>query len=249
MTDLVLLLILGAGMLWSLRQPWIGVILWTWVSLMSPHVEFGWRAASWPVATGVAGCTLLGLLFTRDKHNPFVGGAVWALLAFTVWICITLPFSFYFDEAYPLWERSMKIFLMVFVTLALIDTRKKLEVFIWINVISIAFYGVKGGLFTIATGGNYRIWGPGGFIAGNNELALALIMTIPLIRYLQLQMDKRWMRAAATASMALCAIAALGTYSRGALLGVGAMAIYLWIKSKNKFVWGVLLVVGGLGAL
>lgn len=249
MSDLLVFSVLAACMLWALREPWIGVITWSWVSLMSPHVLIGWRAASWPVASGVALCTLIGLLLTRKRQNPFVGSAVWALLAFTLWITITLPFSMYFDEALPLWERSMKIFLMLFVTLSLIDTRRKLDVFVGINVVSIGFYGVKGGIFTILTAGAYRVWGPGGFIAGNNELALAVVTTIPLIRYLQLQFKVRWMRLAAGVAMGLCVVTALGTYSRGALLGLAAMSAYFWIQSRKKVQRGVLILVVGAAAL
>jgi probable O-glycosylation ligase (exosortase A-associated) len=35
--------------------------------------------------------------------------------------------------------------------------------------------------------------------------------------------------------MFLCAIASLGSYSRGALLAIAAMALFLWLKSKHKF--------------
>ena len=50
--------------------------------------------------------------------------------------------------------------------------------------LSIGFYGVKGGIFTIVTGGVYRVQGPPGtFIAGNNEIGLAIAMTIPLLCY------------------------------------------------------------------
>ena len=55
-------------------------------------------------------------------------------------------------------------------------------------MLSLGFYGVKGGIFTIVNGGVYRVQGPlGTFIGGNNEMALALVMTMPLMRYLQLQ--------------------------------------------------------------
>ena len=35
--------------------------------------------------------------------------------------------------------------------------------------------------------------------------------------------------------MVLTAIAAIGTQSRGALLGMAAMGVMLWLKSKQKF--------------
>lgn len=244
MRDVLLLLIIGGASIWALRRPWIGVILFTWISVMNPHT-YGYAIATMPVAHIAALVTLIGLLFTRDRQNPFLGPPVWALFAFTVWICITLPFSIYFEPSLPLWERSMKIYLMLFVTLALINTRQKLDVFIWIIVISIGFYGVKGGVFTLMTGGSGRVWGPGGFLSENNALGLALLMTIPLMRYLQLQSTVLWRRHAFSAAMVLTGFAVLGTQSRGALVGLAAMTLFLWLKSEKKLVWGIALAVSG----
>ncbi len=87
----------------------------------------------------------------------------------------------------------MKIDFMILVALAVLHSAQARR---WRSpgccVASLGFYGVKGGIFTIATGGAYRVWGPPeSFIEGNNELALALIMTIPLMRFLQLQARRR----------------------------------------------------------
>lgn len=243
MRDLLLLLLLLGACLWTLRRPWIGVITWTAVSLGSPHAAFGYAAADWPVATAVAACTLLGFLFTTERQNPFASPAPVAVLALMVWFCLTLPFSFDVDQSVPLWMRSMKIFLMLFVTMALLDTRKKLDAFLWSMALSIGYFGVKGGLFTLATGGNYRIWGPGGFIGGNNELALALIMSIPMMRYLQLQSASKWVRRGLVAGMILSAIAAIGTYSRGALLGMSSMLLFFVWRSDRKLMWATVIVV------
>ena len=49
----------------------------------------------------------------------------------------------------------------------------------WVMALSIGFFGVKGGIFTVVGGGENMVWGPpGSFIEGNNELALALIMVL-----------------------------------------------------------------------
>ena len=246
MRDMVLLALLTGGCLWALKAPWVGAIMWTVVSLGSPHVAFGYSSAAWPVATAVAVCTLLGLLFTKQRSNPLLSPAVWAMLVLAIWVCITLPFSFDLDNSLPLWDRSMKIFLMLFVTMALLDTRQKLEVFIWAMVLSIGYFGLKGGLFTLATAGNYRVWGPGGFIADNNALALALNLMIPMMRYLQLQSGKRWVRNLLLAAMAFSAIASVGTYSRGAVLGLLCMAMLFFWRSDRKAVWGIGLVLFGI---
>jgi probable O-glycosylation ligase (exosortase A-associated) len=249
MRDAVIALLIVGCALWSLRQPWIGVMAWTLVSLMSPHEQFGYAAASWPVGTVFAATTLFGLAITKSRQNPLAGPGAWWLLAFMAWTCVTLPASIFFDESYPLWVRSMKIWLMVFVSLALITDRRKLDIFIWINVVAIGYYGVKGGLFTILSGGHYKVWGPGGFIQGNNEVALAVLTVVPLMRYLQLQMTHKHAIMAMTAAMALCVVMALGTYSRGALLGLCAMGTFFWLKGKNKVRWGMLIVVIGMAAL
>lgn len=250
MRDLIILILLGGGTLYALRQPWVGAMIWTNVSLMSPHVQFGYASQSWPVATGVALTTMVGALIHRDQLlSPLRGAPAVAVLIFTIWITITLPFSIYLADSFGLWQRSIKIFLMLFVTLALLNERRKIDVFVAVMTFSIAYYGIKGGLFTLATGGNYRVWGPGGFVGGNNELALALIMTIPMMRYLQMQVSNKWAVRGFGFGMAMTAVTVLGTHSRGALLGLVAMALMLWLKSPKKMGFGLVMIVGGVLAL
>ena len=63
----------------------------------------------------------------------------------------------------------------------IIHDRKQLNWMIGIIVASLGYFGVKGGVFAILTGGAYHVWGPDGTsIGGSNDLTLALVMTIPL---------------------------------------------------------------------
>jgi len=81
----------------------------------------------------------------------------------------------------------MKIQFMVFIAMYLIHTRQHIDVLVWIIALSVAYFGIKGGIFTVLQGGAYHVRGPlQSFIGGNNEIGLALIMTIPLMRYCQL---------------------------------------------------------------
>jgi putative inorganic carbon (hco3(-)) transporter len=118
----------------------------------------------------------------------------------------------------------------------------------WVLVGSIGLFGFKGGIFTLLHGGVYRVWGPpDSFIEGNNELALALVMTIPLMRFLQLQAGSRLVTHGLTVLMLLSAIAAIGTQSRGALLAIVAMAAMMIMRGGGRKVWlGVSLVVAGI---
>ena len=231
-------LILASIILWlcisAIRHPWIGIMGWTWISLMNPH-SHAWRLNSMPVAAAVAGCILLGVLITKDRKDFSLTPETGVLLAFMCWICITLPFSFDVGDSLMMWKRVMKIDFMILVTLVVLYSRKHLLTFIWVVVGSIGFYGIKGGLFTILTGGAYLVWGPTDtFIEGNNELALALIIITPLFRFLQLQTTSTWGRRAITIAILLCIAAALGSHSRGALLALVAMAMALWWYSGRK---------------
>jgi putative inorganic carbon (hco3(-)) transporter len=152
--------------------------------------------------------------------------------------------------AYPGWEREIKVQAMVLATLLVMHSRERLNQLVWVIVVSIGFFGVKGGLFTVAHGGKYLVWGPpSSFIEGNNELALALLTIVPLMRYLQTQAASRWVRRGLAASMALCAFSIVGSYSRGALLGVVAMGIVLWLKSRRKLALGVPIALLAIAAV
>jgi len=129
----------------------------------------------------------------------------------------------------------MKIEFMVIMAMVILHTRQHIVALVWVLVGSIGFYGFKGGLFTLITGGNYIVWGPRTtYIEGNNELALALIVIIPLARFLQLNVSSRWAKHGLTMLMILCAVAAIGSQSRGALLAISAMGLVLWWRGKAK---------------
>lgn len=244
MRDLVIFGIIVCGTIAALPRPWIGAMMWTWVSVMNPHA-LGWGfVTSMPVAFMVAVTTMVGFVFTRERRNPFTDPAVVCLALFMAWVSVTWPFSYFPEASWDSLTRVLKIDLMVILTIALIYRKEHIQWFLWIVVFSIGFYGVKGGIFTLMTGGSYRVWGPGGFIEGNNEIALAVILVIPLIYYIYLTTPPKWkwVRLGLLASMALSAAAAFGSHSRGALVGIFAMAVFLWWRSDRKAFLGILLV-------
>jgi len=173
-------------------------------------------------------------------------------LILIIWMVATTFFSFYTDVAWLQMEKVAKIQLMIFITPLVINTRERLHGLIWVIVLSLGFYGVKGGIFTILHGGVHRVQGPEGtFIGGNNEMALALLMIIPLMRYLQLNERHHLVRLGLSAAIVLTATAAIGSQSRGALVGAAVMALVFWWKSRNKFMSAALIaaVVGMVAAI
>jgi probable O-glycosylation ligase (exosortase A-associated) len=248
MRDLLLLTIIVWCFLHAFRRPWIGIMCWTWLSIMNPH-QLSWNLNNVPFAAIIGGATLVGLLVTSGRRDYSLSREGVVLTIFMLWMCITLPFSMLFDESFELWKRVMKIDFMILVTLVLLHSKRHMMLLTWVLVISIGFFGIKGGLFTLATGGNYKVWGPEStYIEGNNEIALAVVIVIPLMRFLQMQMKGRWTKMLMTACMVLMALSALGSHSRGALLAIAAMALVLWWRGHSKIV-GALLIVAVAVAL
>ena len=242
MRDVVLALFLFGSLPFILWRPTIGVFLWVWVSVMSPH-RLTWDFAyDLRFAQLIAIATLVGILFTREPKRLPVTPVTGVLLLMVLWMNVTTIFAFDTALALPMWERVMKIQLMVFVSLYLLHSKQHVQVLIWVIAGSVAFFGIKGGLFTLRETGEGIVFGPpGSFIEENNSLALALVMTIPLLRYLQLQATNRWVRWALLAAIVLCGFSVLGSHSRGALLAVTAMLAVFWLKSRNKLATGFAL--------
>jgi putative inorganic carbon (hco3(-)) transporter len=245
--DLLIIAIVGLGALMALARPSVGIMVWTWLSIMNPHRYAYGMAFTAPLAAATAGATLLGLLFTRHKQSPFQGAPVWWLLAFAIWVTISWRLGFDPVEDYEQWDKVIKVYLMTLVALSLLTTRQNIMVFAWITVGSLAVLAAKGGFFTVVTGGSFRVWGPPGtFIEDNNHFALATIMTVPMVHFLQLQVQQKWARHALTAVILLCIAAALGSQSRGALLGLVSMCSVFWWRSRNRLQMGALLFIAFL---
>jgi probable O-glycosylation ligase (exosortase A-associated) len=248
MRDILVVGLVVIGLLATFRRPWIGIMLWTWLSVMNPHRYCYGFAYSAPLAATTAGVILASLLMTRDRESPFKGTPVALFTVFTLWVTISWLAGFDLSGDYEQWKKVMKINLMILVALAMLRTKEHIFALVWVCALSLALLGAKGGVFTILGGGTQRTWGPpGSFIEGNNEFALALVMTIPLLRFLQMQLTGRWPRHAMTALMVLCAASALGSQSRGALLGIGAMAVLLWWRGKSRVLGGVVIVLAAVG--
>ena len=243
MRDIVVVSLVLLGCIATLKRPWIGVMLWTWLSIMNPHRYTYGFAYSAPLAAMAVASVAVGLFMSKERESPFKGSPVVWLVLFMFWMTLSWLNGLDVSGDYEAWKKVMKIDGMILVALMLLHSKQHIFALTWVAAGSLAILGAKGGIFTIVSGGNNRVWGPGGsFIEDNNAFALALVMTIPLLRFLQMQLQDRRGRLAMFIAMVLLAASALGSYSRGALLAIAAMMITLWWRGKNKFISGILFV-------
>jgi len=248
--DIILTLMVFGSLPLIFWRPYIGILVWSWLSYMNPHRQTWGFAYEMPFAQIVALTLIAAMLLSKEKYrlqfNPTI--VIWTI--FLVWMLFTTAFALYPENAFIQLVKVYKIQLVTFLTLILITDKKKLDYLIWVIVVSIGFYSVKGGLFTLVTGGVSRVYGPpDSYIEENNALAVAGLMVIPLFFYLQhLHKDKLMLRLALLAGMAFAVVAIFGSQSRGALIAVAAVGGFFWLKSRLKIISGALILVLGLFA-
>jgi probable O-glycosylation ligase (exosortase A-associated) len=235
MRDLFVAAIVFGSLPFIYKRPFWGIVMLAGLGYMNPHRLCWGFMFNMPVVQIVALTTLIGMLASKEAKRMVWSREIWVLLIFVFWMSLTTTQALFFNLAAEQLEKVVKIQILTFMTLLMLTTRERVHIFIWVIVLSLGFYGVKGGIFTILNGGVYRVQGPvGSFIAGNNELALALVMTIPLMRYLHLHERNRWIRLALAAAIVLTALAAVGSQSRGAYVALAITGGIFWWKSRNK---------------
>ncbi|WEN15372.1 putative O-glycosylation ligase, exosortase A system-associated [Rhodanobacter sp. AS-Z3] len=249
MRDILLALFIFGMLPYVLVRPYVGLLIWSWLGYMNPNRLCYGFAISFPWVQLVALVTLLSFLLSKEsKKIPWSTTSV-LLVTFLFWTTLTTAFAVVPGSAWDAWLEFAKILVMVFVTLALVTTRERMHGLVWIMVVSLGYYGFRGGLFTILGGGADHVVGPpGSFITDNNALALALCMTLPLMRYLQLHSSRKFVRLGLTAGMLFTGIAVLGTYSRGGLIALAIVSAALFLKSRGRLAVIVIAVAIGFVA-
>lgn len=235
MRDYVLAAFILGALPFIFWRPWIGVLLWTWIGLMVPHKLTWGFALDFQFALIVGVITFAAVVFSREPKRFPVCAVTITLLIFIFWQLVTTVFAIYPGPAWDQLDQILKIQAGVLLTLVVMQDKQRIIWLVRVIALSIAFYGVKGGLFTLRTGGEGMVLGPpGGFIAGNTEISLAITMAAPFVFYLAEMAERRWVRWSLFAALGLCAVAVIGSYSRGGLLAIIAMGLFLWLKSNRK---------------
>lgn len=236
MRDYVVFAIAGLGLLYTLRRPWIGVLLYAWFAYMNPHRLCYWRAYNFPFTFVIVAVLLGALLLSKEsKRLPLTRETV-LLCTFALWMTITSSTALNPGLAWARWREVMKIMFMVLLVLTMMNTRERLNSFVWVVIASLGYYGVRGAVGTLSGHtGVSRIMGPdNSFITDNNDLALALVTIIPLTVYALSLVSRRILRLGLIGLIGCLAIAVMGTYSRAGMLALVAIAFMLCWKSKYR---------------
>lgn len=246
-----------------LRTPWIGILVWSWLGFMSPHRQCWGFAYSLPFSFLIGGVLLYSFFTSKVPKKMIWTSSTVLMLSFLIWMFITTFFAHYQASAWHHFDKISKIFLMAFVTIMLVQDKRRLQSLIIVIAVSIGFYGIKGGIFTLTSGGSQMVLGPrGSFMSTHGEIGMGMSMVLPLLRYLQLHITDlrllpkeirrfmpqhlhKWIKLGFGLSILLTGLAILGTQSRGAMLAGAMVMTFLILKSRQKFtmIFAILIVV------
>ena len=249
MRDILVLIITFGSSMAALIQPWWGVLALAAFSYLNPH-RYAWGfSRSLPVYFIVFLSVVIGMVTNGKDRQPFPWTRETILFFMLLaWFTLTTYYSPDLpDTSKEQWTKVMKIYLGIFPTFWMINDREKLKWLVIVIALSFGFVGFKGGIWALGTGFSNRVYGPDGtFYGGNNEIGLALNMTLPLLLLSATEFKNRFIRNSfyAVFFFSICSI--ISTWSRGALLTLMAVLGAILLSSKKKMLVIPIILVSGI---
>ncbi len=125
----------------ALVHPFVGVLIWDWISFMNPQ-QISWGIGSklpWAVIAFVF--TVVGWMVSPIEPKKItVTPLIVLMVLFVVGISVNLPFALSpLAVEYDAWLRTTKIFVFLIITAALLTNRHRIDALIWMIIISIGY--------------------------------------------------------------------------------------------------------------
>ncbi|HEX4890683.1 MAG TPA: DUF5935 domain-containing protein, partial [Alphaproteobacteria bacterium] len=232
---LVLLTFTAAAFAMCFQAGYVTLLIWVWLSTMMPQAE-AWGSVLLNYSNFIAGLlTVIAMVFSSDRKFPPLN--IFSFLFFFLIALITLSqiFSRNPTLSFYKFELGITTLIMAFTIMVMTTNKLKIQALLWVFMLSLGYYGVTRGLYTIASLGGGIVSGPPGtMITDNNHLAVALAMSAPIGYYLYRSSTDIRARLLAAGISTLSIIAVIGTHSRGGLISLGVMVLGLLLRSKKK---------------
>lgn len=235
MRDLAFSLLFAGLSVTSLLNPFAGLLGWSWIAFALPSSSLWGFATALPVNLVIAVSTIVGWLITPAEKAVRPDRMMVILIVLAMLIALSVAFSLAPDLSLSRGRVYAVTFAFLFLMACCLTSKVRIDAFIWMMVLCIGYYSLKGGAAFFISGGAYRFEGPvGTAIADNNHLAVAFLLTLPLLNYLRLHAATAWVRTVLTAALLLTVLAVLCTQSRGGFLGLMVLAAAFWWMSGRR---------------
>lgn len=229
-----------AGMLFflpfALANGFVAFLLWGWTAVIAlPDYLFGFMGGI-PYNMIFAILAMALIIFGSDKENAKFAPTRTTVLFVLFAIQGGLSAVFAYEGNARNWEiysNLLKALLFCFFMPLVLTRRYRVHAMVVALVLGLTFHGLQEGLKTVVTAGGHHVRGINKF-GDNNHLAVALVMIMPLLLYLYHYSASKLVRLAVMAGLALTIAAVIGTQSRGGLLSLMVLALWVVLTSRRK---------------
>ncbi|MEO6593225.1 MAG: putative O-glycosylation ligase, exosortase A system-associated [Planctomycetota bacterium] len=235
--DLFVLAIVLLSLPESFRRPFVGLLVFSWLAYMRPQDLCWGFARNMRLSFFVALAMIVGW-WANEKGRRAYAVWDWRSVLMTL-LAVFVSISYLFAEKQDDYTNQYFVEYLKIVAVALfasgqIDSQPRLRAMFWTIALSLGFFGVKGGIFGMLSGGTTITRGPGGMLEDNNDFALALVMNVPLLWYMGLSETRMPMaRRLTQIAVGLTVVTVVLTHSRGAFLALSATALWIaWRSGK-----------------
>lgn len=254
MRDLALMGILLSLIFLALYRPWLGVLGLAVLGFMHPQGYGDGFMKTFPVYMVLFLATGMGYVVEQARLKSWPrfhwDWRLTGLVLLWGWFFVSTHYALAPFAAREKLVEVLKILPPLVLMWLLIDTREKLFLLMATIALSIALVTLKGGYWAVMTGFHDRVYGPPGSQYGdNNEFAVAVAMSIPLLFIWMRETQDRALRWVILALIVLSYLAALSSWSRGGMLCLIAMTMLLVWYSRRWFLSIPLVALGGLAVL
>jgi probable O-glycosylation ligase (exosortase A-associated) len=238
-------LISVTGAVAALRYPLIGLQVYVGLAVLRPQAIFGFAGDLSNLSFLVGVAVLLGWLFQGFGSWSFGRGrpVVMALVAFVLWFVVSASQALEPSESFQSLEELSKFVLPFLVGVTLMKGEKDWRPMLWTIVLCQGYVGLEMHISYVVKDYNLAASGFAGM--DNNCFGASLVTVLGPAIALMIS-SKTWVgRVAAGASAALILHTIMLTFSRGAMVGLLAVAVtaFVMMPKRPKFIGALVLTI------
>lgn len=252
MRDLLVSLFVLGLMPSSFRKPFVGLCLFSLLAYMRLQ-DLSWgfaRDIRWSFYVAIvmfAGA----LVSARERNYMARDWRCYVMLLLSGLIGLSIVYAGEFGASVTTgYTEFSKIIIISLFTTGIVTSRERLRLLLWVIALSFGFFGLKAGIVGIMSLGQQQILqGPGGMLKDNNDFALGLAMGIPMMWHIASSEKRVALRRLFLILVPMTALTIVMTHSRGGFLAMGAGALVLAWRARNRVAALSMLTVIALAGL
>jgi putative inorganic carbon (hco3(-)) transporter len=222
------------GTYYALQGPFYALLFYLWNAYFRPEIWLWYDLLQGANLSYIIGCYIV-IITILSRKKIILNTSTILLFLFLIQTLISTWMSPYYEYSWPFWKEFLKINIIGYLMLVLVDDFSKLRMVLLVIALSLGFEGAKQGWFYLLTSPGSPNTNPLPFLGDNNGVAIGMLMLVPIVGLLAQTASWKWARPAYAVLLIGVLYRAISTYSRGGFLACTALAVIYWLQSRYKF--------------